>query len=103
MAQHPRYKSNIVVRQRRQASELISGVRRNFAALLQPNRDTGKLSVVVKGPLAAQQPSPQAGSNYNDAVVSMLRDGSVANGYVAYHFTEDNTISVSGIARPISD
>lgn len=103
MAFHARYKSNILLRQRRPASELLRGIRNNFGALLQPNRATGLLSVVVKGPLAAQQPEAQAGSNYNDAIVSMERDGTPVNGYVGYHFTEDTAISIRGIPRPISD
>ncbi len=102
MAFHSRYRSNVIVRQRRPASELIRGVRNNFAAMLQPNRATGLLSVQVKGSLAAQQPAAQPGSNYNDAIESVLRDGTTANGYAAYHFDEDNTISIKGVPRPIS-
>ena len=100
---HARYKSNVILRQRRQASDIIRGIRQNCCALLQPNRDTGKLSVIVKGTLADQQPSAVAGSNYNTAVVSITRGGSVTNGYAAYRFSEDNTISIKGIPRPITD
>jgi hypothetical protein len=99
---HVRYRSNLIIRERRQASEIIRGIRGNFAALLQPNSATGQLGVLVRGTLAAQQPIPQPGSNYNDAIMSQLRDGTPANGYPAYHFTEDNTISIKGIPRPIS-
>lgn len=102
-ASHARYKSNVILRQRRQASDIIRGIRQNCCALLQPNRDTGKLSVIVKGTLADQQPSAVAGSNYNTAVVSITRGGTITNGFVAYRFSEDNTISIKGISRPISD
>jgi hypothetical protein len=102
-AQHARYKSNVVLRQRRPASEIIRGIRQNMCALLQPNRDTGKLSVVVKGTLADQQPAPVAGSNYNTPIVSITRNGVIANGYAAYKFSEDNCISIKGIPRPITD
>lgn len=100
---HARYKCNLILRKRQQAGELIRGVRQTMNAMLQPNRETGKLAVSVMGTLAAQQPSAVSGSNYNTPVSSVLRNGSSTNGYVAYRFNEDNTISVRGIPRPISD
>ncbi|HYP07483.1 MAG TPA: hypothetical protein VER03_14720, partial [Bryobacteraceae bacterium] len=98
---HARYKCNLILRQRRQAGELIRGVRQTANMMLQPNRSTGLLAVAVKGTLAAQQPSAPAGTNYSTPVSSKTRAGVAANGYVAYRFTEDNTLSVRGIPRPI--
>jgi hypothetical protein len=102
-ASHARYKSNLILRQRRQAGEIIRGVRQSAAMMVQPNRSTGLLSIAIKGTLAAQQPSAVAGSNYTTAVSSKLRNGTSANGYPCYRWTEDNTISIRGIARPITD
>lgn len=100
---HARFKCNLILRQRRQASEIIRGIRQTANMMLLPNRTTGLLSLSVKGTLAAQQPAAVSGSNYNTPVASKGRDGTATNGYVAYRFTEDNTISVRGIPRPITD
>ena len=100
---HVRYRSNVLLRQRRQAGELIRGIRQNCMGMLQPNRADGRLALLIEGTLASQQPAPQPGSNYNTPLPSRTRAGDPANGYAAYHFTEDNTISVKGIPRPIAE
>ena len=84
--QHPRFLTALSIKQRRSAAEIIRGVRNGARMLIYPDPATGKLKLVVRQTLAAQQPAPVAGSNYNTAITSKLADGTTANGYVAYRF-----------------
>lgn len=94
---HQRFASSLVLRQRRSAAEIIRAMRNNGRFLLVPNSDAGgKLRLLVKQTLAAQQPAPVAGSNFNTAVPSKLASGSAANGYAAYRFSEANIVRRQG-------
>jgi hypothetical protein len=84
--QHPRFLAALSVKQRRSAAEVIRGVRNAGRMLIYPDPATGKLKLVVRQTLAAQQPAAVAGSNYNTAIASKLASGTAANGYVAYRF-----------------
>lgn len=85
-ATHARYAANLIIRQRRALSEIIRGVRQSCGAILQPNRESGKLHILMKSTLAQQQPATVDGSNYNTAIASKLPNGTTQNGYAAYRF-----------------
>ncbi len=94
---HQRFASSLVLRQRRSAADIIRATRNNGRFLLVPNSDAGgKLRLLVRQTLAAQQPAPVAGSNYNTAVASKQPSGSAANGYAAYRFSEANIVRRGG-------
>lgn len=89
---HPRYACNVILRQRRSASEVIRAVRQACNAILVPSSFSGKLQVFLRQTLAVQQPAVPLGTNYGTAVTSKNAAGAVANGYVAYSFDETNII-----------
>ena len=92
-----RYSCSMALAQRNSAAEVVRGLRNAMKALVVPNYSAGgALQVIMKSTLAAQQPNPVAGSNYNTAVSSFLPDTTAANGYVAYAFDETNIVRKSG-------
>jgi hypothetical protein len=88
---HARFACSLAIRQRRPAAEIIRGVRQSCNAILVPNSSTGNLQIFIRQTLAAQQPAAQEGANDNTAIPSVQLDGTVANGYAAWHFS-DGTI-----------
>lgn len=91
---HSRYECGIILRERRSAQDIVNNMLAGFKALLTPNSgitatSSGKLQLFIKQTLADQQsaddPHPQ-GSNDITRYQSAHADGSVADGYLAYHF-----------------
>jgi len=94
---HGRFTGSVVLDQRQPASEILRGARNACRALLVANSDAdAKLKLVIEQTLAAQQAAPVAGSNYSTAIASKLADGTAANGYVAYDFSESNILRRGG-------
>jgi hypothetical protein len=90
---HARYSSSVTLTTKRSAAEIIRGLRNNCKGMLLPNYEKyGKLSISIKSTLAQQQPYPVPGSNYDTAVSSLLPDGSSANGYLAYSFSDRDIV-----------
>lgn len=90
---HSRYTSSLTLRQRRSASDLIRGIRNSSKMSLAPNFSVGgKLQVMVRETLASQQGSSDPDSNNTSPITSKLVDGTTANGYVKYAFTEAHYI-----------
>lgn len=89
-ASHSRFRSMFLLNgdQRTVLATVLTGLRNNCGLLLVPNSASGLLQVFIEGTLADQQPSPVAGSNDNTPVASVQADGTAANGYYAYVFTE---------------
>jgi hypothetical protein len=89
-ASHARWRSSFVLSddQRQTIAQIIVGLRNNCGIVLSPNSADGLFQVFMERTLADQQPSPVPGSNYNTAVASEQADGTAANGYYAYLFTE---------------
>lgn len=89
-----RFSSALAITSRRSAAEVVRAMRQSFGGLLIPGSD-GKLHLKIEGPLAEQQPAAVDGSNNPNPISSALRDGTSANGYSAYDFTESNSWGVS--------
>lgn len=90
---HSRFTSSLTLRQRRSASELIRAMRNSSKMSLAPNFSVGgKLQVLVRETLASQQGSSDSNSNNTSPITSKLVDGTTANGYVKYAFTEAHYI-----------
>jgi hypothetical protein len=87
---HKRYMVSMVLRQRKTIAEIVQGLRNAGKCLLYLS-PAGKLTVKHKGTVAAQQPSPIAGSNYNLGV---------SGGYIAYDFHEGNIAKKKGGDEP---
>jgi hypothetical protein len=87
---HERYRGSWALEDRKPASQIITALRNASNLLLSPNSKTGKMQCFVKQSMAEQQPAAIAGSNYNTAISSRLADGTTANGYAAYSFSESN-------------
>lgn len=98
-ATRPRYAASLVIRQRRSAADIINGLRRGCGAVLVPGGASGKLEIYLKKTMADQQPSPPDGTNAV-AFASMQSDGTVADGYPAFHFHEYDTISIKRASNP---
>lgn len=77
-----RFTSNLYLRQRESAADLIRGLRNCMRGILGPDA-SGLLQLRVKRTIAAQQPSAISGSNYGTTV---------GGGYVAYKFDESNIL-----------
>lgn len=86
---HPRFSCSFVIEQKETAAEVIRSIRNSARLSLVPKDD--KLQIFVKGTLADQQSSAVPGSNNNTAITSVLANGTSANGYSAYDFS-DSTI-----------
>ena len=80
---HAMFTISLVVRQRRSAADLLSGMLRGCNSHLARDLATGKVGLFARGTLAAQQPVLPDGSNYATAI---------AGGYVAYAFDESNIV-----------
>jgi hypothetical protein len=89
---HAKYTCSAVVRQRRPAADLLTGMLRGCTSHLGRNLATGGIALFARGTLAEQQPAPVNGSNYNT---------SIGGGYVAYHFAEGSMVrDKSQLTRP---
>lgn len=88
-AAHSRFKCQFALEQRRSAAEVITSVLRCFNGYLAWGQ-SGLLQLFINQTLADSQPSAVTGSNYNTAVSSVLADGTVSNGHVAYLFSESS-------------
>lgn len=82
-----KYKCSLVIRQRRSAAEILTGLLRGCNSHLARNLSTGKIALVARGTIAEQQPAAMDGSNYGSTV---------AGGYAAYHFAESSMIREDG-------
>jgi hypothetical protein len=92
-ATHARFTANVLVRQRKSASDLIRGLRN--ASRLNLTQDWsagGKLQLSVRSTLAQEQPDEIEGSNYDTAIESMMPDGSDADGHAAFHFDQSTIL-----------
>lgn len=87
----PRYRCNLVVRNRKSAAELVRGIRAGSGLLLQYGVD-GRLALRVEGRLATQQPDKPSGSNSAEEL-----DG----GWPSYEFS-DGSAAFSGILRRVN-
>lgn len=81
---HRRFEVSYTLNGLKSAADVLSGIRGGFNGYL--DSVNGKTALRIEGPLGEQQPAPIAGSNYNSAISSTLRDGSTGSGYVAYDF-----------------
>jgi len=84
--QLPRYRCNLVLRERRSAAEVIRGIRNSSGLWLRYGSD-GRIEVLVEGPVAVQQPRKVAWSNSSEPL---------NGGWAAYEFG-DGTGGFSGI------
>ncbi len=80
---HAMFTVNLVVRQRRTAADLLTGMLRGCNSHLGRDMATGTVGLFARGSLAEQQPVLPDGSNYSTAI---------AGGYVAYHFDESSIV-----------
>lgn len=81
---HKRFRISACINKLTAQADVLAGLRNSFGGYL--DYVNGAPQLRIKGPLAEQQSAPIAGSNYNTAVSSTLRDGTSASGYVAYSF-----------------
>ncbi len=89
-ATHARYRSGFVLEDssRQTIGQAVAALRNNCGLMLAPNSASGLLEVYPERTLAGQQPAPVPGSNSSAPIASQLEDGTAANGYPAYVFTE---------------
>jgi hypothetical protein len=88
-----RFSVGFSLNQRQAVGPLIQGLRNAMRAMLYFDYNTGLLSLKIKQPLAAQQPAPIVGSNYNTPIAGYLADGITSSvGYVAYSFDQSNIL-----------
>lgn len=107
-ATHERFRSSFALKgsQRQALSQVVTALRNSANIMLGPNSATGLLSCFIRQTLADQQPAAIAGSNYNTAVSSKTADGTTADGYLAYLFSDNGSIikgSFKTVPRPIAD
>lgn len=96
---HARFKIGLGLSQRTSASDVIRQVRTACRSILIPSPTTGLLQLIPEQTLAQQQSAPISGSNYNTAISSLMPDGTVANGYVAWKFDYSSILGGSGSAK----
>ncbi|MDX2181785.1 MAG: phage tail protein [Bryobacteraceae bacterium] len=84
----PRYQTNLVLRRRRSAAEVVRGIRTSAALYLAYSAE-GKLTLKAESALSVQQPVKPAGSNSTAAIGA---------GWPAYEFG-DGTNGFGGILR----
>jgi hypothetical protein len=84
---HAMFTCSMVVRQRRAASDILTGMLRGCCSHLGRDLATGKVGLFARGTLAEQQPVLPDGSNYATAI---------AGGFVAYHFDESSIVRING-------
>lgn len=88
-ASRRRFTAGMYLRQRESAAEIIRGIRNGMRGILSLD-ENGLLRLRVKQTIAAQQPSPVPGSNYN-----VLTNG----GYPAYKFDESNILESPSVSE----
>ncbi|HXS98755.1 MAG TPA: phage tail protein [Candidatus Limnocylindrales bacterium] len=82
-SQHEMFTCSAVIRQRRSASDVLTGLLRGCNSHLVRDPVTGRVGLFHRGSVADQQPAPVDGSNYNVLT---------AGGYPAYHFDESSIV-----------
>ncbi|MBY0506336.1 MAG: hypothetical protein K2X03_20625 [Bryobacteraceae bacterium] len=78
----PRYETNLVLRRRRSAAEILRGLR-NAAALYLTFGPEGKLQLKLESKIAVSQPAKPAGSNSSEPLFG---------GWPAYEFSESSIL-----------
>lgn len=94
---HNRYTSASTLRRRQSASDVVRSLRTSFKAGITPDfGNDGRLRLYIEGTLHEQQGSSNPESNNTSPISSFEYDGSVANGYSYWDFSEADYVAING-------